>query len=317
MSDPRKLVRPDGPGHVSSDNDWDRFVSPDSPLGSALAEDHKRLAEIGSEQFKKPAHTRIIAVANQKGGVGKTTTAVNLAAGLAMGGLRVLVIDDDPQGNATTALGIENRDAVPTLYDVLTGKQSLLSIIRPTEALPSLYVAPSNISLSLVDVELADADDRRLRLRNSLNECLSNLQVHGKPMDYVLIDCPPSMSLLPINALVAANEVLIPVQTEYYALEGLSQLLRTIEAAKSAENPSLRISTILLTMVSKNTNLSAEVAANVREYFPHETLETEIPRSVRLAESPSYGETVITYEPRSPGAIAYRAAAHELAERAH
>lgn len=317
MSDPRNLARPGAQPPVSAESEWDRFVTPDSPLGSALAEDHKRLAEIGTERFKKPSSTRIIAIANQKGGVGKTTSAVNLAAGLAMGGLRVLVIDDDPQGNATTALGVENREHLPTLYDVLMGRQSMLSIVRPTQALPNLYVVPANINLSLVDVELSDERDRRYRLRDSLNECLSELREHDKPIDYVIIDCPPSMSLLPINALIAANEVLIPVQTEYYALEGLSQLLRTIDAAKSADNPGLEISTILLTMVSKSTNLSAEVAQNVREYFPEQTLRTEIPRSVRLAESPSYGETVITYDPRSTGAIAYRAAAHELAERAN
>ncbi|MGO3083861.1 ParA family protein [Ancrocorticia populi] len=317
MSDPRKLVNPSAGANGAAQTDWDRFVSPESPLGSELAEDHKRLAEIGQESFKKPSQTRIIAVANQKGGVGKTTSAVNLAAGLAKGGLRVLLIDDDPQGNATTALGVEDRDSAPSLYDVLIGNRSLLSILRPTESLPNLYVVPSNISLSLVDVELADEADRRQRLRDSLQECLKDLHEHGNAIDYVIIDCPPSMSLLPINALVAANEVLIPVQTEYYALEGLSQLLRTIEAAKNSDNPTLEISTILLTMVSKNTNLSAEVAQNVREYFPEQTLRTEIPRSVRLAESPSFGETVITYEPRSSGAIAYRAAAHELAERAN
>lgn len=316
MSDPRNLVQPGREAHITSSSDWDRFVNPDSPLGSALAEDHKRLAEIGDQAFKKPSRTRVIAVANQKGGVGKTTSAVNLAAGLSRGGLRVLVIDDDPQGNASTALGVDTRADSPSMYEVMMGTRSMISIIRPTEALPNLYVAPARVSLSLVDVELADAQDRRLRLRERLQECLETLRSHGKPMDYVIIDCPPSMSLLPINALVAANEVLIPVQTEYYALEGLSQLLSTIEAAKNADNPELQVSTILLTMASKNTNLSAEVAENVREYFPKQTLDTEIPRSVRLAESPSYGETVITYDPRSSGAIAYLAAAHELAERA-
>ncbi len=317
MSDPRKMVRPSNQAESTRASDWDRFADEGSPLAAALAEDMKRLAALGDGAFKKPSQTRIIAVANQKGGVGKTTSAVNLAAALARGGLRVLVVDDDPQGNASTALGVHEREGLPSLYDVLLRRQPLLSILRPTEKLPNLYIAPSNIDLALIDVELADEADRRTRLREVLNECLETLEEHGTRMDYVLIDCPPSMSLLPINALIAAHEVLIPVQAEYYALEGLTQLLRTIEGARSTANPSLEISTILLTMFSKNTNLSGEVAQNVRDYFPKQTLETDIPRSVRIAESPSYGETVITYAPRSSGAIAYMAAAHELANRAN
>ncbi len=317
MSDPRKMVRPEDSAVPGGESDWDRFVGGGSPLASALAEDMKRLASIGDAEFKKPSHTRVIAVANQKGGVGKTTTAVNLAAALARGGLRVLVIDDDPQGNASTALGVHEREGMPSLYDVLLGRQPLLSILRATEKLPNLYIAPSNIDLALVDVELTDEEDRRFRLRDALKECLETLEKHDGGIDYVLIDCPPSMSLLPINALIAAQEVLIPVQAEYYALEGLTQLLRTIEGAKTTSNPDLEITTILLTMFARNTNLSGEVAQNVREFFPDQTLDTEIPRSVRIAESPSYGETVITYAPRSSGAIAYLAAANELANRAN
>ncbi len=317
MSDPRKMVRPETDAAPGGESDWDRFGGSGLPLASALAEDMKRLASIDGEEFKRPSQTRIIAVANQKGGVGKTTTAVNLAAALARGGLRVLVVDDDPQGNASTALGVHEREGMPSLYDVLLKRQSLVSIVRATEKLPNLFIAPSNIDLALVDVELSDEDDRRFRLRDALNECLETLEEHGGRIDYVLIDCPPSMSLLPINALIAAHEVLIPVQAEYYALEGLTQLLRTIEGAKNTSNPDLQITTILLTMFARNTNLSGEVAQNVREFFPEQTLETEIPRSVRIAESPSYGETVMTYAPRSSGAIAYLAAANELANRAN
>ncbi|MDO4887675.1 MAG: AAA family ATPase [Actinomycetaceae bacterium] len=275
----------------------------------------KRLSAIGEAEFKVPESTRIIAVANQKGGVGKTTTAVNLAAALAKGGLKVLVIDDDPQGNASTALGAAREEGAPSLYNVLVGDVALVDIIQQSESLPNLYIAPSSIDLALVDVELVDSEDRNTRLRDALNTALSEVADRDRRFDYVIIDCPPSMSLLPINALIAAKEVLIPVQTEYYALEGLTQLLRTIEGARDGSNPELRVSTILLTMSSKNTNLSAEVADNVREFFPEQTLAVEIPRSVRIAESPSFGETVITFAPRSSGAIAYLAAALELANR--
>lgn len=311
MSDPLKKDRRSTAASASQDQ-WDRLGGEGSPLANALAEDMKRLDKVGEAPFKRPSHTRIIAVANQKGGVGKTTTAVNVAAGLAKGGLRVLVIDDDPQGNASTALGAQHVEG-PSLYDVMVHGVKLAEIVHPTEKLPMLYVAPSTIDLALVDVELADSENRRTRLRDALQEFLAE---SADVFDYVIIDCPPSMSLLPINALIAAREVLIPVQTEYYALEGLTQLLRTIEGARTSFNPQLHVSTIVLTMFAKNTNLGIEVADNVREYFPTQTLETEIPRSVRIAESPSYGETVITYAPRSTGAIAYLAAAHEIAARA-
>lgn len=179
MSDPRKMVRPSNDASSTRANDWDRFADEGSPLAAALAEDMKRLAAIGDSEFKRPSQTRIIAVANQKGGVGKTTSTVNLAAALAKGGLRVLVVDDDPQGNASTALGVHEREGLPSLYDVLLKRQPLISILRPTEKLPNLYIAPSNIDLALVDVELSDEADRRTRLRDVLNECLETLEEHG------------------------------------------------------------------------------------------------------------------------------------------
>lgn len=316
MSDPISKARGATMRVTEEESPWDRLRGEGSPLANSLAEDMKRLDAIGGSKFRSPASTRIIAIANQKGGVGKTTTAVNMAAALAQGGLNVLVVDDDPQGNASTALGASRDEDVATLYDVLVGKATMREAMQSTEKLKNLFVVPSSINLSLVDVELADQDDRMTRLRDTLRQGLNEIAAQGFSFDYVFIDCPPSMSLLPINALIAAKEVLIPVQTEYYALEGLTQLLHTIEGASASHNPELRVSTILLTMSSKNTNLSAEVAENVREFFPDQTLETEIPRSVRIAESPSYGETVITFAPRSSGAIAYLAAAHELASRA-
>ncbi|MCI1675917.1 MAG: AAA family ATPase [Ancrocorticia sp.] len=312
MSDPKKAPSREA---RRSEQEWQGLDLAGAPLAGELASDFDLLAKAGEEPLPHPRETRIIAVANQKGGVGKTTTAVNIAAALADGGLNVLVVDADPQANATTALGVEHKEGMLSLYDVMEGRAGLLDIVGRNARHPRLLIAPSSIDLSLIDIDIADAPDRRYRLRNSLIEGLEALRGQGVAVDYVIIDCPPSMSLLPINALVAAHEVMIPVQCEYYALEGLTQLLRTIESARTGANPGLQVSTIILTMYNKNTNLSADVAANVREYFPEQTLETEIPRSIRIAESPSFGETVISYAPRSSGAIAYRAAAAEIARR--
>lgn len=315
MSDPRKKIdRSNNP--ILEARARHRSVFEGTPLGAEVAQNMERLKRIQESDFKKPETTRIIAVANQKGGVGKTTTVVNLAAALAAGGLKVLVIDDDPQGNASTALGIAHEAGTPSLYDVLTGEKALVEILQQSQQLPNLYIAPSTIDLAMVDIDLGNDPERNEKLRQALEEALNTLDGLGHHIDYVFIDCPPSMSLLPVNALVAAREVLIPVQCEYYALEGLSQLLRTIESVRDSLNSELEVSTIVLTMYQKGTNLSQEVAANVREFFPTQTLSVEIPRSVRVAESPSYGETVVTYEPRSSGAIAYMAAAQELADRA-
>lgn len=287
----------------------------DTPVARELARDMKRLRKVKEDVMKRPSSTRIFAIANQKGGVGKTSSAVNIAGALADGGLRVVVIDADPQGNASTALGVDPASAHPTLHDVFLGNRTLRDIEIKNEKHPRLSVMPSDISLSMVDVEFGTSNERYAVLDAALRTYLAEAEENGDRIDYVIIDCPPSMSMLPINALVAAREVLIPVQAEYYALEGLSQLLQTIATVHDNYNSQLRVSTILITMAARNTNLSTEVAENVREYFPHETLETEIPRSVRIAEAPSYGETVISYAPRSSGAIAYQAAALEIAKR--
>ncbi len=267
-------------------------------------------------RFPKPAETRIFTIANQKGGVGKTTTTVNIAASLATGGLNVLVIDNDPQGNASTALGIDHHAGVPSIYDVVINDTALADVIQPCEAIPGLIVAPATIDLSGAEIELVSMVARENRLRSAVRTYLAWRAAQGLPrLDYVLIDCPPSLGLLTINAFVAAQEVMIPIQCEYYALEGLSQLLRNIELIRGHLNKALHVSTIILTMFDRRTNLAREVAHEVREHFPAETLGASIPRSVRISEAPSYGQTVLTYDPGSSGALAYQEAAQEIAHR--
>jgi chromosome partitioning protein len=259
------------------------------------------------EAMAKPATTRIFTVANQKGGVGKTTTTVNIAAALSMGGLRVLVIDLDPQGNASTALGVPHRDTAG-IYEVLMGDATITSVIQKVAGFPSLDCVPSNSSLANAEVNLVSMVARELRLKEALDEIFPNY-------DYVFIDCPPSLGLLTINALAAARELLIPIQTEYYALEGLSQLLETYGVVKKRLNAKLDLSTIILTMFDARTRLSNDVAANVRAHFPKELIDIPIPRAVRVSEAPSYNQTVMTYDPLSPGAIAYMQVAREISER--
>ena len=259
------------------------------------------------EAMPKPASTRIFTVANQKGGVGKTTTTVNVAAALAMGGLRTLVIDLDPQGNASTALGVPHRD-IEGIYDVLMGSAPIASVIKKVAGFPALDCIPSNSSLANAEVELVSMVARELRLKEALEEISPNY-------DYIFIDCPPSLGLLTVNALAAAKELLIPIQTEYYALEGLSQLLETYGVVKKRLNASLELSTIVLTMFDSRTRLSNDVAANVRQHFPNELIDIPIPRAVRVSEAPSYDQTVMTYDPLSPGALAYMQVAREIAER--
>lgn len=285
-----------------------------TPLAAQLAEDARRRMALEGKQFPRPPETKILTVANQKGGVGKTTTTVNLAAALAIGGLRVLVIDNDPQGNASTALGIEHQAGTPSTYDVLIEDVPLAEVIQPCPDVENLFCAPATIDLSGAEIELVSMVARENRLRNAIATLLDDDE-HGD-YDYVFIDCPPSLGLLTVNAFVAAREVLIPIQSEYYALEGLSQLLRNIELIRGHLNPTLHVSTILLTMFDKRTNLSRQVADEVHQHFPTQTLEVSIPRSVRISEAPSYGQTVLTYDPSSTGALAYRAAAQEMADRA-
>ena len=259
------------------------------------------------EAMAKPASTRTFTVANQKGGVGKTTTTVNIAAAMAMGGLRVLVIDLDPQGNASTALGVEHRDS-EGVYEVLMGNASIGKVVRKVTGFPALDCISSNTSLANAEINLVSMVARELQLKTAIDEISANY-------DYIFIDCPPSLGLLTINAFAASKELLIPIQTEYYALEGLSQLLETYSVVKKRLNPNLNLSTIVLTMFDSRTRLSNDVAANVRAHFPNELIDIPIPRAVRVSEAPSYQQTVMTYDPLSPGAIAYMQIAREITER--
>lgn len=288
-----------------------------TPLAAQLAIDARRRIELQGRQFPRPERTRIITVANQKGGVGKTTTTVNLAAGLAQSGLKVLVIDNDPQGNASTALGLEHRAGTPSIYEVLVEDEPLANTVQECPSVPGLFGVPATIDLSGAEIELVSLVSRETRLRRALDAYLAEREQRGEEqIDYVLVDCPPSLGLLTVNAFVVGREVLIPIQCEYYALEGLSQLLKTIELIKAHLNPELRVSTILLTMYDGRTNLAQQVAAEVRDHFPDQTLRTTVPRSVRISEAPSHAQTVMTYDPGSTGSLAYLEAARELAERA-
>jgi chromosome partitioning protein len=252
-------------------------------------------------------HGRVVAVANQKGGVGKSTTAVNLGAYLALAGARVLVVDLDPQGNASTGLGLDHREIEPSIYDVLTGENPPATAIRAT-TVANLHVLPSTIDLAGAEVELVSAMSRESRLGRALES------IHHY-YDTVLIDCPPSLGLLTVNALAAADELLIPIQCEYYALEGLGQLLRNVELVRANLNPELRIGGIVLTMYDGRTRLAEQVVAEVRKHFSDLVYQTVVPRSVRLSEAPGYGLPIALYDPLSRGGIAYRDLAFELAER--
>jgi chromosome partitioning protein len=256
----------------------------------------------------RPASTRLMVVANQKGGVGKTTSTVNLAAALAINGARVLVVDLDPQGNASTALGVPHHSGVPSVYDVLVEGRDLADVVQPVQDVEGLFCAPATIDLAGAEIELVSLVARESRLQRAL-------KAYEQPLDYVLIDCPPSLGLLTVNALVAGDEVVVPIQCEYYALEGLGQLLRNIELIRAHLNPELHVSTILLTMYDARTRLAAQVAQEVRDHFAKEVLRTAIPRSVRVSEAPSYGQTVMTYDPGSSGALSYLEAAREIAIR--
>jgi chromosome partitioning protein len=266
--------------------------------------------------LNKPSNPIIVTIANQKGGVGKTTTAVNIAAALAKHHLEILVIDTDPQGNASTALGIDHRVGTPNVYDVLVNDEEFENVVQKVPEIPNLYCAPATIDLAGAEIELVSVVAREYRMQRALNKYLQFHQnKYQKRLDYIFLDCPPSLGLLTLNALVAANEVMIPIQTEYYALEGLGQLMNNINLVKKQLNPELKISTIVLTMFDSRTNLSNQVAEEVQQHFGELVLKTPIPRSVRVSEAPSYQQTVIGYDPGSPGAQAYLDAAKEFAEK--
>lgn len=291
-------------------------VDDSTPLAKQLAEDSRTRIKLADRQFPRPAQTRIMTVANQKGGVGKTTTTVNIAAALAKSGLNVLVLDNDPQGNASTALGVPHHAGTPSLYNVLIDGQPLGEVIQECPDIPGLLCAPATIDLSGAEIELVSLVARESRLKNALDVYVEERAERGLPrLDYVLVDCPPSLGLLTVNAFVVAREVLIPIQCEYYALEGLSQLLKNIQLIQAHLNRELHVSTILLTMYDGRTNLAHQVADEVRTHFPEQTLSATIPRSVRISEAPSYGQTVMTYDPSSTGALCYLAAAKDIAER--
>ena len=266
------------------------------------------------EPMVAPIKTRVITVANQKGGVGKTTTTVNLAAALAMGGLRVLVIDLDPQGNATTALGVDSsqNDGV---FEALINDKPLDELVIKIAGFPNLETVAANSNLAGAEILLVPQVGREFRLKQSLETFLEKKQNQGQRFDYVFIDCPPSLGLLTINALTAAKEVLVPIQCEYYSLEGLTLLMDTLTQVQKRLNPNISLSTIVLTMYDSRTRLSNDVAENVKRHFPNQLIDTPIPRAVRVSEAPSFGQTVMTYDAASPGALAYLSVAREIAIR--
>jgi len=299
--------RPVGPRRARFDEE--EFAVPVTETPTPVSVVSRETAAKGSRLPAPPA-TRIFVVANQKGGVGKTTTSVNLAAALAMGGLSVLLIDLDPQGNASTALGIEHPPGTSGTYEVLIAGSAIADLVVDSPEAAGLKVLPATVDLAGAEIELVSVVARENRLLRAVKAYLRD-----HPVDYVFFDCPPSLGLLTLNALVAANEILIPIQCEYYALEGVSQLMRTISLVKGELNDQLQVSTVLLTMYDARTRLAAQVADEVRTHFASETLPTVIPRSVRISEAPSYGQTVLTYHPDSAGAVSYLEAAHEIARR--
>ncbi|WP_231641363.1 ParA family protein [Saccharomonospora sp. NB11] len=291
------------------------MTSSDAGLrGTPIAEEAVRAARVlhpDANSMPRPVRRRIITVANQKGGVGKTTSTVNLAAGLALHGVRTLVIDLDPQGNASTALDVDHRSGTPSVYELLLGEVSLVDAVQTSTQSQDLLCVPATIDLAGAEIELVSMAQRESRLKEALTaEALDALGV-----DYVFIDCPPSLGLLTVNALVAAQEVLIPIQCEYYALEGLGQLLNNIDLVQRHLNQSLSVSTILLTMYDGRTKLADQVTQEVRRHFGDVVLRTVIPRSVKVSEAPGYGQTVLSYDPGSRGAMSYVDAAREVAER--
>lgn len=287
------------------DQFWD-----DTPIAAAA----RRAAKVmtpNALSLPRPEQTRKITIANQKGGVGKTTSSVNLAAGLALHGLKVLVVDLDPQGNASTALGAEHQSGVLSSYEMLIGECTAAEALQASTFNENLFCIPATIDLAGAEIELVSMVRREYRLADALNDDFLTEQ----GIDYVIIDCPPSLGLLTINAMTAVNEVIIPIQAEYYALEGVGQLLNNITMIRQHLNKNLHISAILLTMYDARTKLAEQVATEVRGHFGAVVLRNKIPRSVKVSEAPGFGQTVLQYDPGSRGALAYLDAAKELATR--
>ncbi|MFY1635356.1 ParA family protein [Solwaraspora sp. WMMB335] len=280
----------------------------DPPLAMEALRAVQILNPSGEVTMPRPDRMRVMCVANQKGGVGKTTTTVNLAVALALHGNRVMVVDLDPQGNASTGLNVPHHAGVPDVYDCLIDNVPLAEVAQPVEGLPNLWCVPATIDLAGAEIELVSVVARESRLSRAI-------AAHPVELDYVFIDCPPSLGLLTVNALVAAEEVLIPIQCEYYALEGLNQLINNINLVRQHLNPTLDVSTILLTMYDRRTRLADAVEQDVRNHFGNKVLQAVIPRNVRVSEAPSYGQSVMTYDPGSRGATSYFEAAQEIAER--
>jgi chromosome partitioning protein len=260
----------------------------------------------------EPVRPRVLSIANQKGGVGKTTTAINLGTALAAIGEQVLIVDLDPQGNASTGLGIERKSRRTSTYDVLTGAAQLRDAVLQT-AVPQLYIAPSTLDLSGLELEIGQQRDRAFRLRSALRALNSGPRTYD--FTYVLVDCPPSLNLLTVNAMAAADSILVPLQCEFFALEGLSQLLKTVEQVKTTLNPTLSIHGIVLTMYDSRNNLSSQVVADVRQFMGNKVYETIIPRNVRISEAPSYGKPVLVYDLKCVGSEAYLRLATEIIQR--